>query len=101
MVPQSGLWLPIPFDIAEKYRLTVGGSVYTQSSVSLRIEPRGLIWADPIMDMLDNAIVYNISTQWAWEIAAAMAIPVNKSPIISKAYIGIAFRRINRWVFTD
>jgi len=93
--------LAIPFNIAEKYRLTVGGSVYTQSSVSFRIEPRGLLWSDPIMDMLDNAIVYNISTQWAWEIASAMEIPVNKSPILSKAYVGIAFRRINRWVFTD
>jgi len=53
------------------------------------------------MDMLDNAIVYNVSAQWAWEIASALAIPINKPPIMSKAYVGIALRRINRWVFTD
>gem|GEM_PF-907037 len=98
-LPSIGL--AIPFRIAEKYRLTVGGSVYTQSLISLRVEPRGLIWADPIKDMLDDAIVYNASAQWAWEIASAVEFPVNKPPILSKVYTGVALRRINRWVFTD
>ena len=98
-LPSIGL--AVPFSIAENLRLTVGGSVYSQSLVSLRVEPRGLTWADPIMDMLDNDIVYNVSAQVGWEIASALAIPFDKPPIMSKAYIGIALRRINRWVFTD
>ena len=98
-LPSIGL--AVPFNIAEKYRLTVGGSLYTQSSISLRVEPRGLIWSDPIKDMLDNAIVYNISAQRAWEIVSALEVPVNRSPILSKAYVGCAFRRIKRWTFTD
>jgi hypothetical protein len=51
--------------------------------------------------MLDNAIVYNISIQRAWQIAAAVEIPVNKPPILSKVHVGTALRRINRSVFTD
>ena len=98
-LPSVGL--VVPFRIAEKYRLTVGGSIYTQSLISLRVQPRGLIWADPIKDMLDDAIVYNISAQWAWQIASAVEIQVDRPPILSKVYTGIALRRINRWVFTD
>jgi hypothetical protein len=98
-LPSIGL--AVPFRIAEKYKLTVGGSVYTQSLISLCVEPRGLIWADPIKDMLDDAIVYNFAAQWAWEIASAVEFPVNKPPILSKVYTGVALRRINRWVFTD
>ena len=93
--------LAVPFRIAEKYRLTVGGSIYTQSSASLRVEPRGLAWSDPIKDMLDNPIIYNISRQWSWEIAGAMEIPVNGLPVLSKVYTGIALRRVVRRVFTD
>lgn len=91
----------VPFRINEKYKLTLGGSIYTQSSFSLRVNPRGLIWADPIKDMLDSAIVYNISTQWAWEIAEALEILVEKPPILSKLYVGMALRRIHRKVLTD
>jgi len=98
-LPSVGL--AVPFRIAEKYRLIVGGSVYTQSLISLRVQQRGLIWADPIKDMLDDAIVYNISAQWAWQIASAVEIQVDRPPILSKVYTGIALRRINRWVFTD
>lgn len=98
-LPSIGL--AFPFNIAEKYRLTLGGSFYTQSSISLRVEPRGLIWSDPIKDMLDNAIIYNISAQRTWEIISALEVPVNRSPILSKAYVGCAFRRIKRWTFTD
>lgn len=99
----------VPLRIAEKYRLTVGSSLYTQSSGLLRVEPRGLIWADPVKDMLDNPIIYNILTQWTFELAAAVEIPVripvmsptNKTPSLSKIYLGTALRWINRSVFTD
>ena len=90
-----------PFLVAEKYRMTVGSAIYTQSSASLRVEPRGLAWADPVKDMLDNAIVYNIAAQWAWEVASAVEIPVNKPPLLSRIYVGTAARRVSRSVFTD
>jgi hypothetical protein len=51
--------------------------------------------------MLDNAIIYRISFQWAIEGSGAIEIPINMSPILDKAYIGFNFRRINRWIFTD
>ena len=53
-LPSIGL--AVPFLVAEKYRLTVGGSVYTQSLISVRVEPRGLAWSDPIKDMQAHVI---------------------------------------------
>ncbi len=97
-LPSIGL--AIPTHIAGM-KCVLGGTFYTQFTTSLRVEQRGIAWSDPIKDMLDNVIIYRSSAQWALAGAGAIEIPVNRPPIVSKAYLGIAFRWIDRWIFTD
>ena len=97
-LPSIGL--AIPTHIAG-IKCVLGGTFYTQSTTSFRVEQRGIAWGDPIKDMLDNVIIYRSSAQWALAGACAIEIPVNRPPIVSKAYLGISFRWIDRWIFTD
>lgn len=97
-LPSMGLAFPLR---VSGYKIVLGGTIYTQSVASLRIERRGLLWSDAIIEMLDNAIIYRVSFQWAVAGAGAIEIPVGLSPILDKAYVGMALRRINRWLFTN
>jgi hypothetical protein len=91
-----GLALVVPTQIG-RLKLSIGGAIYSQGRLSIHIERRGIRWKDPIKDMLDNYIIYDLSAQWTYQFAWAVGMPLGPT----KLYAGMSFRRINRAIFTD
>ncbi|MBI1927814.1 hypothetical protein HYR99_26695 [Candidatus Poribacteria bacterium] len=101
-----GLDLGLPsFGLAEPF--TIGGykaslalSLYTQSVTNVRIVEQGLPWADKVIGMLDNPVIYRVSLQGTLATALAVQIPIN-SPWFKTANVGAGLRFIRRGTFTD
>ena len=85
-----------PFKIGG-VKAVLGGSIYWQGYLSFHIERRGIRWADKIKDMIDNPIVYNITSQTVCLLSAATEIPLGST----RLQLGISVRRISRSVFSD
>jgi len=92
--------LIIPYKIGDKINLSLGGAVYSHGAISTYIERRGLSWDDPIKDMLDNALVYDVVWQLNMEGAASLKISINQ-PFLKTACVGFGYKKINRRVFSD
>lgn len=93
-IPSLAAAFPFKFGIV---KLVLGGSIYWQGYLSFHIERRGIRWADRIKEMLDNPIVYNISSQTVCLLLAAAEIPLGPT----KLQIGLSARRMGRSVFSD
>lgn len=101
-----GLDLGLPsFGLAEPF--TIGGykaslalSLYTQSVANVRIVEQGLPWADKVIGMLDNPVIYQVELQGTLATALAVQIPIN-SPWLKTANVGAGLRFIRRGIFTD
>ncbi|HEX28764.1 TPA: hypothetical protein ENG04_01640 [Candidatus Poribacteria bacterium] len=91
-----GLALVVPTRMG-RMTLSLAGAIYTQGRFSMYIERRGIRWSDPIKDMLDNYIIYDLSAQLNYQLAWAVGLPLGPT----KLYAGMSFRKINRHVFTD
>jgi len=92
--------LIIPHRISDKMNLAFGGSIYSQGAISTYIERRGVSWGDPIIDMLDNALIYDVAWQLNLEIATAFEISIDK-PFLKTAYVGFDYKKIRRELFSD
>ena len=97
-LPSIGL--VVPFHVGG-YKVAVGSMLYTQNLTSARVLRQGLPWEDPVKELLDNPVVYNVAFQWAFTLAGAVEIPVDLAPMLNKVYAGISFRYLDRRVFAD
>ena len=106
LVETHGLDLGLPsFGLIEPltisgYKAAVGISFYTQAFVNARIVEAGLPWADKVMEMLDNPIIYRVTIQGSLATALSVEIPVDR-PFLKAANLGLGFRLIRRGTFTD
>jgi hypothetical protein len=88
----------VPLHIGD-YGLAIGGMVNAWSESHIYVRRQGLDWSDPVKDVLDDDIVYNIMAEASYGGAAAIEMPV---PSLSlELSLGLAVKRIYRWQMTD
>ena len=96
-LPSLGLIIPLKND---KYRVTLGATLYTQLLSNVKIVERGLPWRDKVIEMLDNHVVYRVTGQVALGTALAVQIPVDQ-PFLKSANVGVGLRWMRRGTFSD
>lgn len=96
-LPSIGLIKPLT--IAD-HKAAVAISFYNHIFANARIVETGLAWADPVMQMLDNPILYRVTAQSALATALSVEIPVGQS-YLKAANLGVGVRLIRRGTFTD
>lgn len=96
-LPSIGLIKPLT--IAD-HKAAVAISFYNHICANARIVETGLAWADPVMQMLDNPILYRVTAQSALATALSVEIPVGQ-PYLKAANLGVGVRLIRRGTFTD
>jgi len=92
--------LIIPYKLNKNVNLSFGGSICSQSNLLAYIERRGLAWKDPVKDMLDNAIVYDVIWQLNIQGAIGVNVLINK-PFLKSVGVGFDYKNINRQIFSD
>ena len=97
-LPSFGLTIPVASN--EHYKAMVGVSLYNQAIADLQVIKRGLPWQDPVVEALDNHVVYRVTAQMALATALAVRIPLNR-PFLQTANLGVGVRFVRRGVFTD
>ena len=106
LVETHGLDLGLPsFGLIQPLRIVdhkaaVAVSFYNHVFANARIVETGLSWADPVMAMLDNPILYRVTAQSALATALSVEIPI-AYPYLKAANLGLGFRVIRRGTFTD
>lgn len=88
-----------PFTLAD-HKAAAAISFYNHAVANVRIAEAGLSWADPVMAMLDNPILYSATIQSTLATALSVEIPV-APPYLQAANVGLGFRLIRRGTFTD
>ena len=96
-LPSFGLIKPLT--IAD-HKSAVAISFYNHVFANARIVETGLSWADPVMAMLDNPILYRATVQSSLATALSVEIPIAHR-FLKAANLGLGFRVIRRGTFTD
>ena len=96
-LPSIGLIKPLT--IAD-HKAAVAISFYNHFVANTRIVETGLSWTDPVMQMLDNPILYRVTAQSALATVLSVEIPVGL-PYLKAANVGWGFRLIRRGTFTN
>ena len=96
-LPSFGLIQPL---MIVDHKAAVAVSFYNHVFANARIVETGLSWADPVMAMLDNPILYRVTAQSALATALSVEIPI-AHPYLKAANLGLGFRVIRRGTFTD
>ena len=96
-LPSLGLIQPLRI---VDHKAAVAISFYNHVFANARIVETGLSWADPVMAMLDNPILYRVTAQSALATALSVEVPI-AYPYLKAANLGLGFRVIRRGTFTD
>ena len=92
-----GLGLSVP--LADK-QMALGLSLYFQSLTEFRLAKRGIPWPDPILQMLDDEIIYRSVGQGALATTLAYRVDLNQS-FLKAVHFGTTARLIGRAEFSD
>merc|ERR1712096_360508 len=92
-----GLGLSIP--LVNK-QVAPGLSLYLQTLADFRIVKRGLPWPDPILQILDDHVIYRATFQGAFATSLAYRLDVDK-PYIKTVHFGTTARLIGRGEASD
>ena len=92
-----GLGLSIP--LVNK-QMALGLSLYLQTLADFRIVKRGLPWPDPILQILDDHVIYRATLQGAFATSLAYRLDVDK-PYIKTVHFGTTARLIGRGEASD
>lgn len=92
-----GLGLSIP--LVNK-QMALGLSLYLQTLADFRIVKRGLPWPDPILQILDDHVIYRATLQGAFAMSLAYRLDVDK-PYIKTVHFGTTARLIGRGEASD
>ena len=92
-----GLGLSVP--LADK-QMALGLSLYFQSLTEFRLAKRGIPWPDPILQMLDDEIIYRSVAQGALATTLAYRVDLNQS-FLKAVHFGTTARLIGRAEFSD
>ena len=96
-LPSLGLIKPLTL---ADHKAAIAISFYNHLVANAHIAEAGLSWADPVMAMLDNPILYRLTAQSTLATALSVEIPVAHS-YLKAANVGLGFRLIRRGTFTD
>ena len=96
-LPSLGLIKPLAL---ADHKAAVAISFYNHAVANAHIAEVGLSWADPVMAMLDNPILYRATIQSTLATALSVEIPVGH-PYLKAANLGLGFRLIRRGTFTN
>ncbi len=97
-LPSFGVIIPVAS--TERYKATLGLSLYNQGVVHLQVVKRGLPWQDAVIEALDNHVVYRVTAQAALTSALAVQLPL-KRPFLQSASFGVGVRLVRRGNFTN
>ena len=96
-LPSLGLIKPLTL---ADHKVAVAISFYNHVIANARIAEAGLSWADPVMVMLDNPILYRAAAQSTLATALSVEIPV-AHPYLKAANVGLGFRLMRRLTVTN
>ncbi len=81
-------------------QMALGLSLYFQTLTEFRLAKKGVPWPDPILQMLDDEIIYRSVGQGALATSLAYRVDLNQ-PFLKSIHFGTTARLIGRGEFSD
>ncbi|MBF74422.1 hypothetical protein CMK20_09555, partial [Candidatus Poribacteria bacterium] len=81
-------------------QMALGLSLYFQTLTEFRLAKKGVPWPDPILQMLDDEVIYRSVGQGALATSLAYRVDLNQ-PFLKSVHFGTTARLIGRGEFSD
>jgi len=88
----------IPIHISD-YGVTIGVVSHGWSLSQVRVQRKGLKWADLVLNTLDDDIFYKVMGEASYGLASAINLPIPTTPI--EFSVGLTAMKVEKWLLTD